>query len=131
MKLHFYQCKVCGKVIAILSDTGVPTICCGHIMEELVANRSEGSVERHLPVYSIEGCKVHVDVGSEPHPMRDEHRIMWVGLQTASGFQFRCLAPEDSPEATFLVEDGDAPEAVYTYCNIHGLWSSLEGEKVK
>ncbi len=122
MNLYFYHCKICGKVIAILSDTGVPTICCGEIMEELIAGSSEGSGEKHLPVYCVEGNTVRVAVGSEPHPMKDEHLITWIGLQTAQGFQFRELAPGDRPEAAFTVSTGDRPEAIYAYCNIHGLW---------
>ena len=124
MKLHFYHCKVCGKVIAVLSDSGAPTICCGRVMEELVVNRSEGSGEKHLPVCRVGGNVVRVMVGSEDHPMKDEHRIMWIGLQTAQGFQFRELAPEDHPEALFFVNVGDRPETVYAYCNIHGLWNT-------
>ena len=124
MKLHFYQCKVCGKVIAILSETGVPTICCGENMEELEVNRTEGFGEKHLPVPRIEDNTVRVMVGSEAHPMKEEHRIMWIGLETSQGFQFRELAPGDRPEALFFVNSGDCPEAVFAYCNIHGLWST-------
>ena len=124
MKLHFYHCKVCGKVIAIFTDTGAPTICCGRVMEELAVNRSEGSGEKHLPVYRIGGNVVRVMVGSEAHPMLENHWIQWIGLRTSQGFQFRKLVPGDSPEALFFVNIGDRPEAVYAYCNIHGLWST-------
>ena len=129
MKLHFYHCKVCGKIIAVLSDTGAPTICCGRVMEELVVNVSEGSGEKHLPVYRIGGNVVRVNVGSEAHPMLEQHRIEWIGLRTALGFQFRKLVPGDSPEALFFVNIGDSPEALYAYCNIHGLWSTEIKEK--
>ena len=122
MDLHFYHCKVCGKIIAVLPDSGVPTICCGEVMEELVAGSSEGSGEKHLPVYRIGGNALQVMVGSTPHPMTEEHRITWIGLQTAKGFQFRELLPEDRPEALFIVSVGDSPKALYAYCNIHGLW---------
>ena len=36
MNLRFYHCDICGKVITILSDTGIPTNCCGQVMQELV-----------------------------------------------------------------------------------------------
>ena len=36
MELKFYYCKHCGKVIVIVKNTPVPTICCGEPMAELV-----------------------------------------------------------------------------------------------
>ena len=38
MEMKFYKCKICGKVIAMLKDTGVDTICCGSEMVEIKAS---------------------------------------------------------------------------------------------
>ena len=27
-----------------------------------------------------------------------------------------------SPEATFVLSDGETPKAVYEFCNLHGVW---------
>ena len=29
-----------------------------------------------------------------------------------------------APEVTFALVDGDEVEAVYAYCNLHGLWKA-------
>ena len=58
------------------------------------------------------------------HPMTQEHLIQWIYLQTKRGGQRRALTPQDSPAAEFVLADGDAPVAVYEYCNLHGLWKA-------
>lgn len=123
MELHFYVCDVCGKVIAILSDSGVPTVCCGQPMRELVANHTDGAFEKHVPVYRREDDTVNVKVGEKPHPMLAEHSICWIGLRTGDGFSFKARHPGDSPEACWALCRGEEPEAVYAYCDLHGLWS--------
>lgn len=124
MNLHFYHCNICGKVIAVFSDTGVPTICCGQSMQELVPNVTDGVAEKHVPIFKKDGNSVMVQVGSVPHPMTDSHCITWIGLRTTYGFQMRELKPGDRPEACFTLASGDKAEAVYAYCNLHGLWRS-------
>ena len=36
MEQKFYICKHCGNIIAKVKDTGVPVICCGEPMSEIV-----------------------------------------------------------------------------------------------
>ena len=45
MKVKFYRCKICGKIVAIVNETAVPTICCGQEMYELLPNTTEGAFE--------------------------------------------------------------------------------------
>lgn len=101
--------------------SGVPVVCCGEEMEELVANTVDASKEKHVPVVTVEGGKVTVKVGSVPHPMTEEHFIMWVYLQTEKGGQRKAFKPGDEPTAEFALID-DKPVAAYEYCNLHGLW---------
>ena len=124
MNVRFYHCDICGKVIAVLNDTGSPTVCCGWIMQKLEPNRSDGAAEKHVPVFSVSGDAVLVRIGSAPHPMADSHSITWIALRTAQGLRFRQLHPGDRPEAVFRLDPGDRAEAVYALCNLHGLWSS-------
>ena len=53
MELKFYRCKVCGKIIAIVKDTGVPTICCGEEMEQIIPGTTDAAVEKHVPVVTV------------------------------------------------------------------------------
>ena len=34
--MKFYKCNTCGNVITKLVDSGVPVVCCGEKMQELV-----------------------------------------------------------------------------------------------
>lgn len=107
----------------MIKDTGVPVVCCGEKMEVLTANTQEASQEKHLPAVTIVGKEVKVKVGSAPHPMLEEHSILWVYLETEHGCQRKVLVPGEEPEATFTLNE-DIPVAVYAYCNIHGLWKT-------
>jgi superoxide reductase len=118
---RFFKCKHCGNIIGMIFASGVPVVCCGEEMEELVANTVDASKEKHVPVVTVEGGKVTVKVGSVPHPMTEEHFIMWVYLQTEKGGQRKAFKPGDEPTAEFALID-DKPVAAYEYCNLHGLW---------
>lgn len=124
MNMRFYQCDICGKVIAVITDTDIPTICCGQTMRELIPNTTDGAAEKHVPVYYSEGDTVTIHVGSAPHPSADNHYIGWIALRTDGGFQFRELHPGDLPTTVFTVDPADPVRAVYAFCNLHGLWLS-------
>ena len=124
MEQKFYICKHCGNIIAKVNDSGVPVICCGEHMAELVPNTVEASTEKHIPVYKVVGDTVLVTVGSVEHPMTPEHLIEWVSLQTKQGNQRKVLKAGEAPKVCFKICDGDEVEAVYAYCNLHGLWKA-------
>ena len=121
MEMKFYQCENCGQIIAIVKKTGVPVMCCGKPMKEIIPGTTDASVEKHVPVYEVKDGKVFVTVGSVAHPMVPEHYIEWVSLQTKSGNQRKALQPGDEPKVCFSICDGDEVEAVYAYCNLHSL----------
>ena len=121
MKAKFYICRHCGNVIHKVHDAGVPVMCCGQKMEELVPNTVDASGEKHLPVAVVENGVVSVSVGSVAHPMIPEHSIEWVYLESEKGGQIKYLNPGSAPEVKFWLGD-DKPVAVYAYCNLHGLW---------
>ena len=124
MEQRFFACEICGNIIAMVKPSGVPVVCCGQKMKEIVPNTTDASQEKHVPVYTVEGNLVKVQVGSAPHPMLAAHHIEWVSLQTKAGNQRKALAPEQAPEVTFALTDGDEVEAAYAYCNLHGLWKA-------
>ena len=122
MEQKFYICEHCGKIVALVKESGVPVMCCGQKMKEIIPGTVEASKEKHIPVYTKEGNKVTVRVGEVDHPMIPEHYIEWVSLQTKFGNQRKALKPGDKPEVCFLVCEDDEIEAVYAYCNLHSLW---------
>ena len=124
MELKFFRCEHCGNIIEMVEDKGVQVVCCGQRMTELVAGTSDGAREKHVPVYEVKDNIVHVKVGEVAHPMIPEHYIEWIVLQTKNGVQRKELNPGDKPEACFALCDGDEVEAVYAYCNLHGLWKA-------
>lgn len=121
---RFYICNHCGNIIGKIHDSGVPVVCCGEKMKQLVPGEVEASVEKHLPVVSVENGTVNVNVGSVTHPMTEEHSITWVYLETDKGGQRKSLLPGSDPKVTFALADGENPIAVYAYCNLHGLWKT-------
>ena len=124
MEQRFFICKHCGNIVAMVKSSGVPIMCCGEKMSEIVPGTMDASKEKHVPVYTIEGNTVNVAVGSVLHPMQPEHYIEWVSLQTRSGNQRKQLEPNDEPKVSFAITDGDEFVAVYAYCNLHGLWKA-------
>ena len=123
MKIAFYRCNHCGNIAVKVVDSGVPLVCCGEQMELLVAGTTDAAVEKHVPAVTVEGNKVVAHIGSVDHPMTPEHYIQLICLVTQKGYQIAPLTADDAPEAVFAVAEGDAPVAVYEYCNIHGLWA--------
>ena len=122
--MKFYRCEKCGKIIGIIQDSACPTMCCGQAMTELTANTTDGAHEKHVPVITIEGGKVTVEVGSVAHPMLEAHYIQWIALETKQGMQRKPLAPETEPKAVFALAEGDEVVCAYEYCNLHGLWKA-------
>lgn len=119
----FFICEHCGNLVEVVNDAKVPMICCGQKMTQLIPGTVEASVEKHLPVVTVDGDKVRVEIGSVAHPMAEEHSILWVYLQTDKGGQRKNLAVGEAPAAEFALL-GEKPEAVYAYCNLHGLWKT-------
>lgn len=122
--MRFFICEKCGNMVEMIKESAVPMMCCGQKMTELVPGTSDGASEKHVPVYSVEGNKVIVEVGSVEHPMVEAHYIEWVAIETTNGAQRRILTPDMAPKAEFVLADGEEVVAVYAYCNLHGLWKA-------
>ena len=97
MDVKFYKCMHCGNIAVKVFDAGVPLVCCGEKMVELVAGSQDAALEKHVPAVEVEGNKVVVNVGSVDHPMLEEHWIQFIA-------------------------EGETPLKVYEHCNLHGLW---------
>ena len=117
----FYVCAHCGNIVEMVHDAGVPVVCCGQKMDELVPNTVDASGEKHIPAVTVSDGIVEVNVGSVDHPMVDVHWIEWVQLNTDKGRYRKVLKPGESPKVSFPLQD-EKPLAVYAFCNLHGLW---------
>lgn len=124
MEQKFYQCKGCGNIIAYVKHQGCNVMCCGSEMTEIIPGSVDAAKEKHVPVYSVSNGQVTVTVGSVEHPMLPEHYIEWISLQTDQGNQRKMLAPGQAPKAVFAIQEGEKVEAVFAYCNLHGLWKA-------
>lgn len=122
MATKFFKCPVCGNVVVKVVDSGVPVVCCGKPMQELVPNTVDASGEKHVPVVTkLEGGLLKVEVGAVAHPMEEAHHIAFIYVETERGGIRVDL--KDKPEAVVYLGEEKAV-AVYEYCNLHGLWKS-------
>jgi superoxide reductase len=124
MELKFYVCKHCGNIVAYVKSSGVPVMCCGEKMTELVPGVSDGAKEKHVPVFEQKDDTVVVNIGEVAHPMLDNHYIEWVAIQTVQGNQRKVLKPGQEPKVCFKLCPGDEVVNVYAYCNLHGLYKA-------
>lgn len=120
----FYKCQHCGNIVEIIENKGVPILCCGEPMKEIVANTTEAVTEKHIPIVTVKDNVVEVVVGSVEHPMTEEHLIQWIVVETTAKVMRHHLKATDTPIATFLLAPGEKVVAVYEYCNLHGLWKA-------
>lgn len=123
-KLQFFKCMHCGNVAVKLVDSKVPLVCCGEKMELLEPGTTDAATEKHVPVVTVNGNAVHVEVGSVLHPMEEEHLITMIVLETTKGFEVKQLSAGEAPKADFAVCPDEKSVAVYEYCNLHGLWKT-------
>lgn len=124
MEMKLYHCAHCGNIVFKVVDKGVPVVCCGEPMQELVPNTTDGALEKHVPVVEKtahgSGYSVTVKVGSVTHPMLPEHYINLIAAVSGDTVTFRFPKPGDEPELkTFTREE---KVEAYEYCNLHGFW---------
>ena len=118
--MKFFQCPE-GKTILIpdRSDSFEPKT-----LVELIPNTTDAAGEKHVPVITVSGSSVKVEIGAVAHPMLDAHYIMFIVLETSQGYQKKDLKPGEKPEAVFALAEGETVVAAYEYCNLHGLWKA-------
>ena len=79
--MEFYICEHCGNIIAMVKSSGVPVKCCGQNMTKIEPGTTDASLEKHVPVFTVEDDLITVTVGSVAHPMLDEHFIEWLSIK--------------------------------------------------
>lgn len=119
---QIYKCNICGNIVEVLHPGAGELVCCGEPMELLQEKSEDEGLEKHVPVISNTETGVRVVVGSNPHPMEENHFIEWIEIIADGKYYRKFLEPGDQPEANFDIkaENIKARE----YCSIHGLWKS-------
>ena len=122
--MKLLKCEICGNIVEMVEDHGVPVMCCGKPMDTLTANTTEAALEKHIPVAEVVEGNLHVKVGSVEHPMLAEHYITTIFVEMGNKVYRADLKPEEKPEAIFALGDYKGTVSVYEYCNLHGLWKT-------
>ncbi|MCL2299770.1 MAG: desulfoferrodoxin [Firmicutes bacterium] len=130
--MRFFVCKHCGNLAGLVENKGVPMVCCGEKMSELIPNTADAAFEKHVPVVKKAeqcacgctcGSALTIEVGGTHHPMLEAHHIGFIYVETENGGKRRGLKIGEEPEVKVCCCD-DKPVAVYAWCNLHGLWKT-------
>lgn len=122
--MKFLRCEHCGNLVTFMEDSGVFLVCCGEPMKQLTAHTADQGKEKHVPVVTVAGREVCVQVGDVLHPMEKDHLIQWIVLETCCGSYIKKLEPGEEPKASFTMREDEKALCVYEYCNKHGLWKT-------
>lgn len=123
--MKFFKCNICGNVVELLVSGGGTLVCCDEPMELLVPKTTDTGNEKHLPVATLEGNKLTVNIGSIEHPMEAAHHIDFVLIKYNNVVERHDFAVTDKPEYTFTINEDFTEIEVYENCNIHGLWKTI------
>ncbi len=118
MKVYVYKCKRCEKTFVVSHEL------CGEDYVLLEAGATDAAVEKHVPVVEKKCGEIKVSVGSVMHPATAEHYIEWVLLVSNNGYQLKYVPVGEEAVVSFRLGKGEKLEAVYAYCNLHGLWKA-------
>ena len=119
MELKLYKCAHCGNIAYKVVDKGVPLVCCGEKMGELIVNSTDGAYEKHVPVIETKDGVTTIKVGSVAHPMLPEHFIQFIAAVGDDTVSIKYLKPGEAPAYTLTTDGGIK---AYEYCNLHGFW---------
>ena len=119
-----FICEKCGNIVEVLTGAGGTLACCGTAMVQQKENTVDAAHEKHIPVVTVEGNRMTVQVGSTLHPMTAEHSIAWIEVRESNKLKRAVLKPGDEPKAEFCTKGGEY--TVRAYCNLHGLWRNTD-----
>ena len=121
---ELYVCSVCGNVVEVVNPGATALVCCNKPMDKLEAGIKDASLEKHVPIIEKVSEGIKVKVGTVAHPMEEKHFIRFIEVLTKDQVLRAELAPNQAPEAVFLLLKSDDVVEVREYCNIHGLWKA-------
>lgn len=122
--LEMYKCNICGNIVEIVASGYGELVCCGEPMEHLKEHTKEEEMlgEKHIPFVTKTDNGFDIKVGSIPHPMTDEHYIMFIETisEDKNHAQLQFLHPGDEPK--MILQDKLGKTYAREFCNLHGLW---------
>jgi superoxide reductase len=121
---EIYKCNVCGNIVMSIHAGGGDLVCCGENMHLMKENTVDAAKEKHVPVWTRDGDKLTVKVGSVAHPMEEKHYIEWIEVMIGDVVLTKMLKPGQAPEAEFCICGLKGDIKVREYCNLHGLWTA-------
>lgn len=119
---QIYKCAICGNIIEMVHTGAGELVCCGQPMDLLTENSIEAALEKHIPIIEETDQGYLIRVGSEAHPMTEEHFIEWIELLADDKVLRLHLSPNQVPKAEFNIKAEKV--SARAYCNLHGLWKS-------
>ncbi|MCI5724016.1 MAG: GIY-YIG nuclease family protein [Erysipelotrichaceae bacterium] len=117
--LHIFYAPSTGQVIMKMNDLSSKIFCDNELFVELPIQDNE-NWETHEPVISRKGDTISVNIGSDDHPMDEDHHIEFVILMYDKGYRVVYFEPGEKANVEFY--PNEPVVAVYAYCNQHGLW---------
>ena len=121
-KRQIYKCEICGNITEVLHGGDGDLVCCGENMKLFDPKSTDEGKEKHVPVIEPAEDGVKVKIGSNPHPMEEDHYIEWVEIIDGDKSCRQYLKPGQAPEAVF--QSSNQSVTAREYCSIHGLWKS-------
>jgi len=119
---QIYRCPICGNIVEMVHPGAGELVCCGQPMQLQKENTVDASAEKHMPVIFKTEDGYKIVIGSEKHPMTEEHHIEWIELIADGRVYRKELKAGDASEAEFCALGGEVEARAY--CNLHGLWSA-------
>ena len=124
-KFEIYKCDICGNILEVLSAGVGQLVCCSVPMEQLREHSNDEEYqEKHVPIVTIEGETKTIRVGSIPHPMVEEHYIMFIEAISPDKkyLKRKYLNPQEEPNMNINKNCNYENFTARELCNIHGLW---------
>ena len=118
--MQVYKCDICGNIVELLHTGMDALVCCGQPMKLMKEQTADMTTEKHVPMIEKLDNGYKITVGSTLHPMKKEHYIEWIEIETKNGVIRKHLKPGEEPIATFDCVSEHVK--VREYCNVHGLW---------
>lgn len=124
-KLEMYKCELCSNLIEVVLPGVGELVCCGQPMTLLLANTVDAAQEKHVPFFVKKDEELEIRIGSEPHPMTDEHYIQFIEAVSKDEryVKRKYLYPSDDPIMVLKGYDIGSMIAREN-CNLHGLWEA-------
>ena len=118
----FKKCTKCKSFIRVIDDCDCEEDCeikcCGEKMKTLIANTTDASFEKHIPIYEIKDDMIEISVN---HVMEENHYIEWIMATTNDEEYIKFFNPGDIPKIIIKYKEG---MILYSYCNKHLLWKN-------